>query len=222
MHGGIEHSVERAVVTRRERVAGQEPPIDLMNTVWTSGAGVEDALATTDSALGWIREVVPRLEHRPRSLDHWLPCASTLSVKETVFDLRRLRGALRRLAADATADERPTGRVFGLPDHQAAVDLLNSAAARAAGSALVWPREGVPAIVLQGDMPGGIAVSSLLARQAVRLFGSDERDRLRTCLAPGCVNYYLSGHGHRRWCSQPCGNRARVARFTHKPTENGR
>lgn len=147
-------------MTRRERVVGQEPPVDLMNTVWGSGKGTEDALATADGAREWIREIVPRLEQRPRSLDHWLPCASALSVKETAFDLRRLRDALRRLAADATADERPAGVVSDLPDRQAAVATLNTTAARAAASsALVWPGAGVPTIALQGDLPGGIAVS---------------------------------------------------------------
>ncbi|MEU4674341.1 CGNR zinc finger domain-containing protein [Amycolatopsis sp. NPDC023774] len=216
-----DHSVARGAVTRRARVAGQEPPIDLMNTVWESGRGTDDALATADGALEWIREIVPRLEQRPRSLDHWLSCASPLSVKVTAFDLRRLRDALRRLAADATADERPAGVVSDLPGRQAAVDLLNNTAAHAAASsALVWPGAGVPTIALQGDLPGGIAVRSLVALQAVRFFGGEERNRLRACLAPGCANYYLSGHGRRRWCSQACGNRARVARFNNKQSSN--
>ncbi|WP_326835183.1 CGNR zinc finger domain-containing protein [Amycolatopsis rhabdoformis] len=208
-------------MTRRDRVAGQEPPIDLMNTVWGSGRGADDALATAAGALEWIREIGPRLEQRPRSLDHWLPCASRLSVKEAAFDLRRLRGALRRLAADATADPRPAGMVSDLPDHQAAVDVLNGTAARAAASCvLVWPGTGVPAIALRGDLPGGIAVCSLVALQAVRIFGGDECKRLRACLAPACANFYLSGHGRRRWCSQACGNRARVARFNNKQSAN--
>ncbi|QRP50743.1 CGNR zinc finger domain-containing protein [Amycolatopsis sp. FDAARGOS 1241] len=85
---------------------------------------------------------------------------------------------------------------------------------------MVWTGESAPTLVLQGDVPGGVAVTSLLARQAVRLFGSEERRRLRACAAPGCANYYLSGHGRRRWCSQTCGNRARVARFNDKQSSD--
>jgi len=54
---------------------------------------------------------------------------------------------------------------------------------------------------------------SAIARDAVALFGSDARDRLRECAADDCSIVYLdvSRSRNRRWCSmQRCGNRAKV------------
>lgn len=64
----------------------------------------------------------------------------------------------------------------------------------------------------------GQALSSM-AREAVRMFGPDGRERVRECAADDCelVFYDDSRAGSRRWCSmQRCGNRAKVRAFRAK------
>jgi predicted RNA-binding Zn ribbon-like protein len=63
---------------------------------------------------------------------------------------------------------------------------------------------------------------SVLAREAVELFGANPRDRIRACAADDCglVFYDESRSNNRRWCSmQRCGNRAKVRahRASHRP-----
>lgn len=58
------------------------------------------------------------------------------------------------------------------------------------------------------------------------LFAGPDQERLKACLAPGCVLYFMQNHPRREWCSAGCGNRARVARHYrrhhHGPDDAGR
>ncbi|HEX4441927.1 MAG TPA: CGNR zinc finger domain-containing protein [Galbitalea sp.] len=57
---------------------------------------------------------------------------------------------------------------------------------------------------------------SAMAREAVGMFGTDNRERVRECAADDCelVFYDDSRAGSRRWCSmQRCGNRAKVRAY---------
>jgi len=49
-----------------------------------------------------------------------------------------------------------------------------------------------------------------IAWSAIELLGASERSRLRRCGA--CGQYFVSTRSDRRWCSDACGNRTRVAR----------
>jgi predicted RNA-binding Zn ribbon-like protein len=58
-----------------------------------------------------------------------------------------------------------------------------------------------------------------LAREAVRLFGGEQADRIRQCESETCALLFLdlSRSGDRRWCSMSgCGNRAKVAEFRRR------
>ena len=60
---------------------------------------------------------------------------------------------------------------------------------------------------------------SAMAREAVELFSSEERERIRECAASDCsiVFYDESRSNNRRWCSmQRCGNRAKVRKHRTK------
>lgn len=60
---------------------------------------------------------------------------------------------------------------------------------------------------------------SAMAREAVELFSSEERERIRECAASDCalVFYDESRSNNRRWCSmQRCGNRAKVRKHRAK------
>ena len=60
---------------------------------------------------------------------------------------------------------------------------------------------------------------SSLARDGIRIFGGDSRERVRQCDAADCqlVFYDDSRAGSRRWCSmQRCGNRAKVRAYRER------
>ncbi|MFC0547929.1 CGNR zinc finger domain-containing protein [Kutzneria chonburiensis] len=135
-------------------------------------------------------------------LDGDWPTAAGLDGPVDLEQLRTLRRALRRLAADATDDPRqpldPMSRVAAL----ATVNVL----AEQAVTRLSWPADGPPERTLHGPVAG------VIATLGVELLAGPERGRLRACLAPNCVLYFVKEHTRREWCSPNCGNRARVAR----------
>lgn len=58
------------------------------------------------------------------------------------------------------------------------------------------------------------AVKRLLAvyaRSAI-VIAADNEAQLRVCGAPSCGMFYRPRRRQQRWCSEPCGNRARFAR----------
>ncbi|GAA3437212.1 CGNR zinc finger domain-containing protein [Kutzneria kofuensis] len=149
-------------------------PVELMNTVRADADLLDDA---------WLRAV-------------------GLPAPDDLDQLRTLRRALRRLAADATDDPREPVDAMTRPDALAALNSL-------AGSArpeLSWPGDGPPARTLRGPAAG------VIATLGVELLAGADRGRLRACLAPNCVLYFVKEHTRREWCSPNCGNRARVAR----------
>ena len=63
---------------------------------------------------------------------------------------------------------------------------------------------------------------SAIARDAIELFGSDRRDRLRECANPECALLLvdISRPGKRKWCTmQRCGNLKKTARYRKKKRE---
>ncbi|WP_086827637.1 ABATE domain-containing protein [Allokutzneria sp. NRRL B-24872] len=137
----------------------------------------------------------------PAALTAWL-ARSRLDVtaKSTVDDLvvlSRLRTAIWDIAQAQLNDR-------ALP--RAAVSALNAVAASPSlvptlsGGAREWSR------------PAAAQALSSIARDAVELFGSSARERLRECSADDCQLVFvdLSRPGQRRWCSMDrCGNRAK-------------
>jgi predicted RNA-binding Zn ribbon-like protein len=134
----------------------------------------------------------------------WLEDEGALGAKETAEVSLRLpefasiRASVRELL-DAS--------IGGGPFPAAAVERINEASARV-------PR----ALRLEGDRPSEVPLSAgltplMLARvawSAIELLGGSERSRLRRCGA--CGRYFVSTRSDRRWCSDACGNRTRVAR----------
>ena len=190
---------------------GDVLPVELVNTVWADRDGVHDALATPASALAWVRAVRDRLGPRPPAVDEWVQGAPAGLDVAAAEDLRRLRDALRRLAADATGDTRTTGPA--VPDRRAALDVLDRACAAApTWSSLTWPDGGAPHRVVHGDAPAASVLLAGLAEDGVAFFAGEQASLLRACHGPGCVLYFTQQHPRREWCSAGCGNRARVAR----------
>jgi len=168
--------------------------VELLNTVWADRTGVHDALATSDQARAWLAAHVPE---DPDAVD--------------VPDLRLLRDALRRLAADLTGDPRPAHEGSTVPTRAAAVQVVDRLCATApTWSALVWEQGAPPRREPRSDAQAGRVALASLAEQGVALVTGEVE--LRACLAPGCVLYFVRDHPRREWCSAGCGNRARVAR----------
>ena len=173
-------------------------PVRLMNTVWADRDGVHDALSSVGQLRQWF------------SLSD-LPGAS-LMRRNDLLAFRRLRDALRRVAAEVTADDR-LAAASAITDLDAAITEINRHAAPrlpvlANGDAGLW-------LDWRADADDGELVRSLIALEASQLF-TDEQARLRSCHGPGCVLYFVKDHPRREWCSATCGNRARVARHYAK------
>jgi predicted RNA-binding Zn ribbon-like protein len=191
-------------------VMGEPLPVEFMNTIWADRAGIHDALGTEEDARSWLRSVSPRLAPSGDDLGSWLERPADFPA--TLEQLRLLRDAMRRLAAEQTADprERASSPVVDLDDALATVN--NAAAAAPHWSRLHWhPGAGLRRETHTAAGPEA-AMGGILAEQAVDLFSSETVGQLRACLGPGCVLYFVKQHQRREWCSAACGNRARAAR----------
>ena len=194
-------------VTTSAPLLGEPLPVELMNTISITGDRVHDALADDREAAAWLRAVAGRLDAGDPGDDAGV---------EAVTALRVLRDALRRLAAEATADPRPPATAPGLTRAEAIAALNDLARAR---PELVWPAGGRPARTYRAPGPAGAAVE-LIAVQGVELLTGPALAGLRPCLAPNCLLFFAKEQTRRQWCTPACGNRARVARHYrrhHRP-----
>ncbi|HEY2195835.1 MAG TPA: CGNR zinc finger domain-containing protein [Actinomycetospora sp.] len=193
-------------MTTQGAAHGESWPVELMNTVRAGRQGVQDTLDDPEQAAAWLERaglglggavLGPMGPPGPLDID-------------VLQRLRTLRDALRRLAAEATADDRttwtsPVGHV------DEAVAVVNAAAAAApTWAALDRDADGGLVRVARSAASPALAVVGMLAERAVDLFTDPEG--LRACRAPGCVLYFVKAHPRQEWCSTGCGNRARVAR----------
>ncbi|SDM83299.1 CGNR zinc finger domain-containing protein [Allokutzneria albata] len=173
----------------------EEPlPIRLMNTIWADRHGRHDDLGTV------------------RGLEEWLgrsgiPAESTVDSADLAA-FRRLRDALRRVAAHVTADERPVA-ASATKDLDTAIAELNSVAV--ARTPLLVRRGADLALEWTTSAQGASHALSVLGLAAARLF-TEDAEALRACYGPGCVLYFGKDHPRRGWCSPGCSNRARAAR----------
>jgi len=158
---------------------------------------------------------VPReLLKTPHDLARWLVAAGLAPAlpDPTESDLLLARSLREAIFALASA------RLPGGPDPSAAIAVLNTVAA--APSA-------VPQLTPQGEVQLAGPVAALLAtlaRDAVRLFGSEDAEHIRQCQSPTCTLFFVdtSRSGDRRWCSMSgCGNKAKVADFRRRRREAG-
>jgi predicted RNA-binding Zn ribbon-like protein len=134
----------------------------------------------------------------------WLERESALEPEDSVevslrlVEFVALRASLRELL-DASID--------GGPFPAAAVERVNEASARV-------PRVLRLAPVGAADTPIPANPTPLLlariAWSAIELLGDPDRSRPRRCGA--CGRYFEPTRSDRRWCSNACGNRTRVAR----------
>lgn len=185
-------------------------PIRLMATIWADTAGLHDDLRSTEDLTAWLEATaLDRAEGAATA-------AATAAVT-TAADLelaRRLRDALRRLAAQVTGDDRSAAQSATAEVEDAVRDLNDVL------TLLPTPRIVLADGTLQpgtaGDSSAIAAVLARIAQESIALLAGPEADKLRACYAPGCVLYFVKTHPRREWCSVTCGNRVRAARHYGK------
>jgi predicted RNA-binding Zn ribbon-like protein len=180
---------------------GEPLPVELMNTIWMDRRRLRDASTEPGGLVDWLPALGPRVAG--------LDLLAATEVADLARRLLPLRGALRALAAEATADTR-----WPRPDAaelDRAVAGLNAAAAPRSPQ-LTWVAGGSPARRTRVRAQGAAAVLSTFAEEAIELFGADGPTKLRACYAPNCVLYFVKDHARREWCTPLCGNRVRAAR----------
>ncbi|MFD5897323.1 CGNR zinc finger domain-containing protein [Streptomyces sp. NPDC060366] len=196
---------------------GEPLPVEFMNTLWADRDGVHDELARPGGLVAWLCGVRPRLPRADGLSLARLPEPSADELRQ----FRRLRDALRHLAAVTTGNTGDTGdtpdTVTGAASDAdalaTAVAAVNeSCAYTPSWSMLEWTGESGPGRTAATDGAPSGWILSQLAEEGVRLLAGPGRTELRACHGPRCVLYFVRSHPRREWCSADCGNRARVAR----------
>ncbi|MGH9157400.1 MAG: CGNR zinc finger domain-containing protein [Acidimicrobiales bacterium] len=178
-------------------IIGEPLPIELANTRYAVRGQPRDGLLTPEHLATWLRDC----RGKPRTI---LGDADLLGVTGSDLGVaRQLRDAVHEILAAVVSGNEPPQR---------AVAALN----RVARSVPRWPqlRWGEPP---QSDSdarsrPVAAALAEI-AGAAIDLVTGPHRSLIRACRAPGCVLFFIQSHPRRTWCSEGCGNRARVARY---------
>ena len=147
----------------------------------------------------------------PRGLAAWLAArrdrlGGPRTGEPSANDVRALRELLQTVLAAAASGRRPP---------EACVGRLNRLSRGASQHLeLSWPPRGEPLVRVRARSrtPGATALAAI-ARSAIELLGSPARQRLRRCAGPRCVLFFLVSDPRQTWCSDACGNRARMARY---------
>jgi predicted RNA-binding Zn ribbon-like protein len=204
-------------VTSLPVIPRQPLAVHFMNTIWADRDGVHDTLADRAGLTQWLSAAMAS----GAALGGPVLGAAVLDsavLDGAVLDgavlirFRALRDAVRLLAAEITGDARMEAGPLAR-DVAGAIRTVNrSCAAAPSWSELGWRRSGAPRRQVVTAAAPADSVLARLAEAAAELFGSGHAGELAACLAPGCVLYFLRDHPRRQWCSDGCGNRARVAR----------
>jgi predicted RNA-binding Zn ribbon-like protein len=173
-----------------EWIAIYEPAFDVVNTVGVEKGVEHDLLAPDGEYARWAEAAARSPELTPDE------AAAIARAEPRVLELREhIRALFKATAA-------------GEPLPKRAVAALN----RASRAAPEWTE-----IAASGEVSRrarGSAIDRLLAdyaRSAMAIAAGDKSE-LRVCGAPSCGMFYRPRRRQQRWCSEPCGNRARFAR----------
>lgn len=177
-----------------------------MNTIWADTRGVHDEL--TDPAV--LREWLSAVTDYDGDV---LQGTGELELTEALL----LRDSLRRLAAHATGDQRPSAQ-SPVTDLDEAIAAVNAVIADRPQTRLALRDGHLHAISAPRTSPTRSALAGL-GHAAVELLTGPAAVKLRACNAPGCVLYFVKSHPRREWCSEGCGNRVRAARHYRRARE---
>jgi len=198
-----------------QRPVGGEPAragplaIEFANTFSAARGHVYDAVGRPELLVAWLASHADEL-----GLDGAAPITET-EVRVFVA----LRDAIRSLCrAVVEANLREVDQSEA--DEMA---LLN----RAAAGAPRWPTlagaGGHYRVVERADGDGLSRALATLAQNAIAVLGGQQRDHLRGCRAPGCLQFFVTDQARRQWCCAACGNRVRASRHyrRHRKASSG-
>lgn len=167
--------------------------LELTNTFSLRRGRAIDGLATPREVAAWLAARRDRLGGPGTGV----PSAD---------DVRALRELLRTILTEAASGRRPS---------EASIRHLNRLSSGAQQYLeLSWPRGGGPRVRVRvrSRAPGATALAAV-ARSAIELLGSPDRQLLRSCAGARCVLFFVAGDPRQTWCSAECGNRARMVRY---------
>jgi predicted RNA-binding Zn ribbon-like protein len=150
------------------------------------------------------------VQHSSETLNAWLARRGIRSTPgdEAIWPLNELFGAVCDLLQSAARGEQPPAQ---------AIDLVNAASAGAPlAPQLHWPPDHAPRVWETTASSSEQYVQGLIARSAIELTTLAGADRLRMCAAWPCERLFVTQNARRRWCSETCGSRKRVARHAAK------
>jgi predicted RNA-binding Zn ribbon-like protein len=173
-----------------EWIALDTAALDVANTVAVDKGVAHDLLAPAGDYERWAQAAAQSPELTPDE------AAAITAARPRVLALREHIRAV--LHATATGEPLPGAAV-------AALNRVSRAAAQ-------WPELGHDRQIQQHAL--GDAVQRLLAHYArsTMEIAAGGSAKLRVCGAPSCGMFYRPRRRQQRWCSEPCGTRARVAR----------
>lgn len=177
-------------------LVGEPLAVDLANTLEIYEAGdAVDFLLSTSGLSGWLELESGRLEG-------WAHV-----TEGELSETRELRAAIRGLFEALVS-----GSVPSEPPEDG-VRRINAASARAPTHLELDCSGAQLRVRTRGDDDASPASAlAAVARSAIEIAGGHVRGALRVCEAPGCPRLFLATRPQRRWCSEACGNRTRVAR----------
>jgi predicted RNA-binding Zn ribbon-like protein len=171
-------------------IAIDEPALDVSNTVAIANGVEHDLLELDGKYEQWAVAAARSPQLQPDE------AAAIAGARPRIVELRR---HIRAVFAATAAGE---------PSPKASVAALN----RITRAAPQWPEinsKGEVAPHAHGGTVDRLLAAYARSAMAVAAEGSP---RLRVCGAPSCGMFYRPSRRQQRWCSEPCGNRARFAR----------
>jgi predicted RNA-binding Zn ribbon-like protein len=182
-------------------ILGEPFAVEFANTLYRVGDDVNDFLAEPDRATAWFA-------HAPDARNHVPPASLTDAILANVREIRNATHALcTYVTRHSPADPHPAS----------AVAVLNRYASRVANHVeLAWPDAAKPTatVVHHGD-PDDVLLAQI-ANATISFMVGPDRVHLRQCATPVCELFFVPRHHRRNFCSEPCSQRTRQARYYDK------
>jgi predicted RNA-binding Zn ribbon-like protein len=185
----------------RGETSGPRLALDLASTIAVVQPGEElDLLVTPAQLAAWMASEGAPLEP-----------GDDVALRVAAF--RALRDSIRTLFVAAVAG--------GSLPHPPAERLNAASAAVPRYPALDLSDAGIPRRVEEEpSVSRATELLAAIARSAIEIVGGPDRGRVRICPGVRCGRFFLASRPRQTWCSDRCGNRARVAR--HHARARGR
>lgn len=166
---------------------------NFLSSRYYDGRGLVDLLDSPETAHSWMQTLSEQIR---------FPRTPFMPTDEQLARLRQLRDTLASVYRD-TLDGDPAQAAAHL---QTLLDGITLSPAVAVGEDRLHARWAAHTDDPFDDLVAEIAVSALTTVTGHRA------TLLRKCEAPRCVLYFTRLNARQHWCSDVCGNRARVAR----------